>query len=215
MLKTTNSRQEIIKAAGLLAAQGMLPATSGNLSMREAGSVEFSITLSGKSKANLTEADFIELNIAEANSQVLKLASAETALHQQLYQFSNKINCVFHTHSINSVLMSKLYPQEIRLENYELLKAFAGNTTHQCLEIIPVFANSQKIESLAKTVAAYMTNNPHIRAYVIAGHGLYIWGETQAETLRHIEALETLFEIELRYSSITKGNTDDSCKNIF
>ncbi|MDA0771490.1 MAG: methylthioribulose 1-phosphate dehydratase [Cyanobacteria bacterium] len=214
MLKTTNLRQEIIEAAGLLAAQGMLPATSGNLSMREAGTSEFTITLSGKSKAKLTEADFIDLNLDETNDQVLKLASAEMELHRQLYRFANKINAVFHTHSVNSVVMSKLYPQEIRLENYELLKAFAGNTTHQCVEIIPVFANTQNIESLARAVDAYMSNNPHIHAYIINGHGLYTWGQTQAETLRHIEALEALFEIELKYKLI-EGNSNDSCKNLF
>ena len=214
MLKTPNLRQEIIEAAGLLAAQGMLPATSGNLSMREAGSTEFTITLSGKSKAKLTEADFIDLNLDENDDQVLKLASAEMELHRQLYRFANKINAVFHTHSVNSVVMSKLYLQEIRLENYELLKAFAGNTTHQCVEIIPVFANTQNIESLAREVEAYMTNNPHIHAYVINGHGLYTWGETQAETLRHIEALETLFEIELKYI-VLKGHINDVSKTIY
>lgn len=214
MLKTSEIRQKIIEAAKILANRGLLPATSGNLSMREPGSSEITITLSGKSKAALAELDFMDLALCETDSAILKRCSAETELHRQLYRFSNEINAVFHIHSVNSVLISKLFPHEIKLQNYELLKALSGNHTHQLTEIIPVFANTQNIDLLAKEVNQYMNNNPEIHAYLIEGHGLYAWGKSQAETLRHIEALETLFEIELKYI-VLKGNNNDISKTIY
>lgn len=213
MLKTSKLRQEIIEAARFLASSGYLPATSGNLSMREIGSQEITITLSGKSKAKLTETDFLDLKLDESNPEILKLSSAETELHRQLYKFSGEINAVFHIHSNYSVLISKIFKDEVKLENYELLKALSGNTTHRSIEIIPIFQNTQNINSLAKEVEQYMRNNPEIHAYLIEGHGLYTWGKTQAETLRHIEALEALFEIEIKYQTI-KGQINDDRKNL-
>ncbi|MDX5299004.1 MAG: class II aldolase/adducin family protein, partial [Gammaproteobacteria bacterium] len=38
---------------------------------------------------------------------------------------------------------------------------------------------------------------PQRPGYLIRGHGLYTWGATMDDCLRHVEALEFLFECEL------------------
>jgi methylthioribulose-1-phosphate dehydratase len=38
--------------------------------------------------------------------------------------------------------------------------------------------------------------------YIIAGHGLYAWGKSIPDALRHLEALDYLFECELRLHGV-------------
>jgi len=45
-------------------------------------------------------------------------------------------------------------------------------------------------------VAARIAVQMH--GYIIANHGLYTWGRTMADTLRHIEAFEYLFACTLQ-----------------
>jgi methylthioribulose-1-phosphate dehydratase len=98
------------------------------------------------------------------------------------------------------------------LEDYELLKALTGIDTHQSRVAIPIFANDQNIPRLAGQIERYLdqrranssTSMPFY-AYIIAGHGFYTWGASVQETLRHLEALEFLFECELRMCGYNNG----------
>ena len=95
-------------------------------------------------------------------------------------------------------IASRLYAGagHIRLEGYELLKAFQGNTTHDDAIDVPVFANTQDMHTLAAQVDALLDRKP-LWGYLIDGHGLYAWGRDMAEARRHLEAFEFLFHCEL------------------
>ena len=125
--------------------------------------------------------------------------SAETLLHTQLYQRFAEVGCVLHTHSLNQTVASRLFaPQgHVRFEDYELQKAFAGNTTHDASMDVPVFANTQDMHELAAKVDAALDNQP-MWGYLIEGHGLYAWGRDMAEARRHLEAFEFLLACELK-----------------
>jgi methylthioribulose-1-phosphate dehydratase len=112
---------------------------------------------------------------------------------------------VLHPHSINSVLVSRIFKSEIVLENYELLKAFNGIATHEARLAVPIFANDQDIPRLAAEVEHYLEQRQDCYGYVIAGHGFYTWGASVAETLRHIEALDYLFDCELRLYGVNRA----------
>jgi len=88
------------------------------------------------------------------------------------------------------------------LEDYELLKALCGITTHESRVIVPIFANDQNIPRLAELVEQYLDNNVNCYAYIIAGHGLYTWGSSVQETLHHLEALDFIFDCELRLHGV-------------
>ena len=64
--------------------------------------------------------------------------------------------------------------------------------------VVPVFANDQDIPRLAAKVQQYLDNNEQVYGYIIANHGLYTWGRSMADTLRHIEAFEYLFACTLQ-----------------
>ena len=61
----------------------------------------------------------------------------------------------------------------------------------------PVFDNTQDIDALAEQTREWFRQHPEQPGYLIRGHGLYTWGKTMADCLRHVEAFEFLFECEL------------------
>lgn len=194
--------QQLIDAGRFIDSKGWVPATSGNFSARLPDG-NIAITVSGKHKGRL-QLDDIMLIDSNANSLDGKKPSAETLLHTSLYRRFPTVQSVLHPHSINATLCSRLYKSEIVLEDYELLKALAGVDTHESRVVIPIFANDQNIPRLADQVEQYMDMHGAVYAYIIAGHGLYTWGDSVQETLRHLEALEFLFECELRLHGYRK-----------
>ena len=145
-----HAAQQLIDAGRFIDRKGWVPATSGNFSVRLPNGT-IAITVSGKHKGQL-ELNDIMLIDAEANSLDGKKPSAETVLHTSLYKHYSDIQSILHPHSLSATLISKLFKTEVVLENYELLKAFAGITTHEARIVIPVFENDQDIPRLAKQV---------------------------------------------------------------
>ncbi|MDD2658739.1 MAG: methylthioribulose 1-phosphate dehydratase [Methylococcales bacterium] len=192
--------QQLIDAGRFIDSKGWVPATSGNFSARLPDGT-IAITVSGKHKGQL-QLDDIMLIDAAANPLDGKKPSAETVLHTSLYKRFPDIQSILHPHSLNATLISRLFKNEIVLENYELLKALRGITTHESQVVVPIFANDQNIPRLAKLVEQYLVNHAACYAYIIAGHGLYTWGSSVQETLRHLEAWDYLFDCELRLHGV-------------
>lgn len=193
---------QLIDAGRFIDSKGWVPATSGNFSARLPDGT-LAITVSGKHKGRL-QLDDIMLIDADANSLDGKKPSAETVLHTSLYKRFPAVQSVLHPHSINATLTSRIFKSEIVLEDYELLKALSGIDTHESRVVIPFFANDQNIPRLAEQVEQYMDKHGAIYAYIIAGHGLYTWGSSVQEALRHLEALEFLFDCELRLHGVKR-----------
>ncbi|HET6434249.1 MAG TPA: methylthioribulose 1-phosphate dehydratase [Xanthomonadaceae bacterium] len=191
---------EIITNVRELAAAGMTPATSSNFS-RRLDERHAAITVSGRDKGRLTEADIMVVDFDGNAVGSDHRPSAETLLHTQLYRRFGEIGCVLHTHSRVQTIASRLYAGagHVRLEGYELLKAFAGNDTHETSVDLPVLPNSQDMRTLAAQVDALL-DTQCLWGYLIDGHGLYAWGRDMAEARRHLEAFEFLLgcELELR-----------------
>lgn len=140
-----------------LAHAGWTPATSSNFSHR-LDEQHAAITVSGRDKGRLVEEDIMVVDFdGLAVGRPLR-PSAETLLHTQLYRRFPEIGCVLHTHSPMQTIASRLYAGSgvIRLEGYELLKAFDGNTTHETAMEVPVFANTQDMQVLAAQVDALL-----------------------------------------------------------
>ena len=183
-----------------LSALGWTPATSSNFS-RRLDERHAAITISGRDKARLGESDIMVVDFDGKAVGSTHRPSAETLLHTQLYRRDPAIGCVLHTHSRTQTVASRLYAGagHVRLEGYELLKAFAGNSTHDTELDLPVLPNTQDMRTLAAQVDALLDRG-HMWGYLIDGHGLYAWGRDMAEARRHLEAFDFLLgcELELR-----------------
>lgn len=191
---------ELIDNARELSSRGWTPATSSNFSLR-IDERHAAITVSGRDKGKLTETDIMVVDFDGQPVATAQTSSAETLLHTQLYQRMPDIGCVLHTHSLTQTVASRLYagPGHVRLEGYELLKAFTGNTTHDTVVELPVLPNTQDMRTLAAQVDALLDEG-EMWGYLIDGHGLYAWGHDMAQARRHLEAFEFLLgcELELR-----------------
>jgi methylthioribulose-1-phosphate dehydratase len=187
---------ELIEAGRFIHSQGWAPATSGNFSaLLSDGSI--AITVSGKHKGELAPGDIMRVD-GEGRPLDGQKPSAETLLHTAIYRRYPWAGSVLHPHSPNAALVSRLFAHELVLEDYELLKALEGIETHETRIVVPIFANDQNIPRLALKVDEYIEMHGDIYGYIIAGHGFYTWGSSVKDALRHAEALEYLFDIEMR-----------------
>ncbi len=192
--------QQLCDVGRFLFGRGWSPATSSNYSAR-LDEQHIAITSSGKSKGELSVDDIMVVDlqgVATADHSHQK-PSAETLLHTMLYQRDGQIGSVLHTHSVNATVLSRLYAKQghVELEDYELLKALRGISTHETQQALPIFPNTQDMVALSAQVAEYLEKNTVIHGYLIEGHGLYTWGNSVAEARRHVEACEFLFECEV------------------
>jgi methylthioribulose-1-phosphate dehydratase len=188
---------ELITNVRELSEAGWTPATSSNFSLR-LDERHAAITVSGRDKGRLTEADIMVVDMDGRAVGSDHRPSAETLLHTRLYARFAEIGCVLHTHSRVQTVASRLFAGagQVRLEGYELLKAFHGNTTHEAEIDLPVLPNSQDMPALAAQVDALLDDRC-MWGYLIDGHGLYAWGRDMAEARRHLEAFEFLLGCEL------------------
>ncbi len=197
---------EIIVNVRELAALGWTPATSSNFSHR-LDDAHAAITVSGRDKGKLREGDIMVVDMDGRAVGSDHRPSAETLLHTQLYARFPDIGCVLHTHSRAQTIASRLFAGagHVRLEGYELLKAFRGNDTHEAAVDVPVLPNSQDMPTLAAQVDALFDRGP-LWGYLIDGHGLYAWGRDMAEARRHLDAFEFLLDCELELRRLTAGH---------
>ncbi len=197
---------ELIVNIRELARAGWTPATSSNFSHR-LDDRHAAITVSGRDKGKLREDDIMVVDFDGRAVGSDHRPSAETLLHTQLYARFPDIGCVLHTHSRAQTIASRLFAGSghVRLEGYELLKAFRGNATHETAIDVPVLPNSQDMSTLAAQVDALLDGGP-MWGYLIDGHGLYAWGSDMAEARRHLDAFEFLLDCELELRRLTAGH---------
>jgi len=199
-------RKQLVETIKLFHQRGWSPATSTNYSFRTPEADTYTISRSGVDKFYFNEHDFLHINKAgkpTAEYEHLK-PSAETLLHTMLYNQYADCEAVLHTHSLFSTVLSAQYLSEegFFIQNLEVLKAFRGIATHEAKIWIPIFPNSQDIATLSIDIKAYLDNHPNTYGFLLAGHGLYAWGNSLAEAKRHTESFEFLFEC---FNMLRKG----------
>jgi methylthioribulose-1-phosphate dehydratase len=163
--------------------QGWVPATSGNFSVRQGERIL--ITASGLDKGALTR---------------VGKPSAETGLHLVLYRARPAAGAILHVHTVWNTLLSGIHEGSghVAITGYELLKGLSGVTAHEYIERVPILRNSQDYPELTAEFLDALKEYPDTHGVLLCRHGLYTWGESVAESRRHLEALEFLFEVEGR-----------------
>jgi methylthioribulose-1-phosphate dehydratase len=196
--------RQIVEAGQFLYGRGWSPATSSNYSVR-LGAEQALLTVSGKHKGQLGLDDVLATDLDGNSLEPGKKPSAETLLHTQLYRWKPEIGAVLHTHSVNATVLSRLaLSDSLVFADYELQKAFAGISSHECQVEVPIFANDQDIARLAARIQPWLDQHPDCVGYLIRGHGLYTWGAQMTAALRQIEAFEFLFECELKVRALQR-----------
>lgn len=178
-------------------ARGWVLGTSGNFSMVLARKpLTLAITATSVDKGALGAKHILRINErGEPVGRGPARASAEALLHVEIVR-RRGAGAVLHTHSVWGTMLSDAHAAQggVTLEGYEMLKGLAGVTTHAHKEWVPIVANDQDMKRLARAVGETLERNPDAHAVLLERHGLYTWGASLDEAVRHVEVLEFLFE---------------------
>lgn len=185
---------ELVEVGRQFHRRGWVPASGGNFSAR-AGSERILITRSGVHKGELRDTDFLAVDL-EGRAYGDGKPSYETPLHLCVYRERPRTGCVLHTHSVANTVLSRRVAS-LRLAGYELQKVLPAVDDPARAVQVPVFANDQDVSRLSERLATYLRATPEAAAFLLAGHGLYAWGEDVTQARYRIEALEFMLECEL------------------
>ena len=180
----------ITRAGADLAARGWLLATGGNLSTRlEGTNLRVLMTASGSDKGRLGDDDFVEMAHDGTWTPDDRKPSAETSVHMMLYAKLG-VGAVVHVHSPYATLISRRYQRDggVRFEGFEYVKAL-GFWEQDAAVDLAVVPNHHDLDALASAVSSAAGDAP---AVLVAGHGIYAWGASLSDALRHVEATEFL-----------------------
>jgi methylthioribulose-1-phosphate dehydratase len=197
---------ELTAAMAAIHARGWCDGTGGNFScVQQRDPLQLVMAPSGVDKGQVQPADLI---VVDAAGQVIEgtgKASAETALHLEIVGRCGA-GAVLHTHSQAATLLSRRALAEPRrgqdsnpkpdgvilVQGLEMLKGLEGISTHATSIEIPVLANDQNLPRLSQQAGPLLGDAP--QGMLIAGHGLYAWGPSLSQAIRHLEILEFLLE---------------------
>ncbi|MDA3922601.1 MAG: methylthioribulose 1-phosphate dehydratase [Salinisphaera sp.] len=184
--------------------RGLCPATGGNFSTRiDANRVL--ITASGVDKRRLTPRDLLSIGLDGTLIGDGK-PSAETGLHLALYNADPTIGAVLHGHSLANTVLSRVgNPQRLTFSGYEMQKAIRGQSNHADQLSLPVFHNSQDMDELAGWLRERFDEATLACAFLVRGHGIYVWGTDLVEASRHLEGWEFLLDCELQRRTLENG----------
>jgi methylthioribulose-1-phosphate dehydratase len=193
--------ERLCRVVGELATQGWCQGTGGNFSgtlSREP--LRLLITRSGVHKRHLSPADLMIVGPGgQAAAGETARPSAEAALHAVIVERTAAAS-VLHVHSVANTLLGEHFAGRagFTLSGYEMLKGLEGVASHETEVRVPVLRNSQDMPALAAEVDRLLDDRPGLHGFLLAGHGLYTWGDSPDQALRHVEIFEFLFECAAR-----------------
>ena len=184
---------------------GHNPATSGNYSYRLITYPEFAfVSESGIDKEYFQNKNFLPIKIATGEIYPLpeftnRKPSDECEIHLAIYQ-ATKAGCILHSHKIEALLFANLFFNDSAIiSGLELLKGLSGITTHEISVEVPLFPNSQNINTLAKDIISrFSTSKTTAYSLILRGHGFYVWGADVQSAKRHLEVFEYIFDYYLK-----------------
>jgi methylthioribulose-1-phosphate dehydratase len=199
--------QALATAGRTFHTRGWVLGTSGNFSaVISARPLRLAITASSVDKGALRAGQILEVN--ERGERVKGRGgepSAETLLHLEIVRRRGAA-AVLHTHSVWSTLLSDVHGDRaaIELSGYEMLKGLQGVATHEHTELVPIIENDQDMARLSRALGAALDRAPQAHGVLLRRHGLYTWGASIAEAVRHVEIFEFLFETVGRRAAYNK-----------
>jgi methylthioribulose-1-phosphate dehydratase len=205
MLEFDRAADQLVEIGRRFDVRNWVLGTSGNFSaVVSRDPLRLAMTCSGTFKGNLSAREIVEVDDAgNVLAPSTGRPSAEALLHIEIAR-TRGANAVLHTHSIWSTVLSDRHASTggLSIEGYEMLKGLEGVATHEHREWIPILENDQGLPRLAGRVRQLLAAHPACHAFLLRRHGLYTWGDSLPQAVRHVEIVEFLLE--------TVGRTEHS-----
>lgn len=203
-LDLADAAAELAEIGQRFDARNWVLGTSGNFSVvLGRNPLRLAMTRSGVAKGRLQDNGILEI---DGDGMPVRPGagrpSAEALLHIEIAR-ARGADAVLHTHSIWSTVLSDRHASAggLGIAGYEMLKGLEGVATHEHREWIPILENDQNMERLALGVREVLTQHASCHAFLLQRHGMYTWGETLPQAVRHVEIIEFLLEAVGRSSN--------------
>lgn len=186
--------EALIRAGARCDRHGWVPATAGNFSVR-LDRAHCAITQSGRHKGFLEPADVMVIGLDGIPAGPGR-PSSDTPLHLALYRRTEAVGAIVHGHSVAATVLTRGAGTALRFSGYELLKVLGGVADPSSTLALPIFDEGQDVPRLAARIdqALDPATTP---AYLLRGHGTYVWAPTIEQALARLEALEFILACEL------------------
>lgn len=194
---------------------GWVSGTGGGISIR--GPEGIYIAPSGLQKERLRPEDIFLLDHARLDDAHVLCPPADSRLKisecRPLFYNAFKLRnagAVMHSHSLWAVLAARLFsprgePGEFVCQGLEMQKGLRGVGCFDTVRV-PIIANTAREAELTTSMAAAMQAYPNVDAVLVAGHGVYVWGETWAQAKTQAECYDYLFRAAVEAERLGLGS---------
>ena len=177
-------RRDILAAAGMLLAKGLVAGTWGNISMRLANNELVAVTPSGRSYDTLRPEDIVIVDYSGQVREGRWKPSSELPLHLAIYDTRPDIHAIVHTHSVYAsacAVARKAIPPII--EDLIQLNGGAVDVAEYALPGTATLAEAAVMALADKQVV------------LLANHGAVCCGHTLSEAMTASELVEKAAQI--------------------
>lgn len=202
MPEASNIPQLIAELCRLFYGLGWVSGTGGGISIRDHEGIH--MAPSGVQKERIAPEDVFLLDASDLERcRVLRPpASASLKISECQPLFYNAYRergagAVIHSHSIWAVLAARLHAPHGQAsvfvsEGLEMQKGLRGKGCFERVEV-PIIPNTPREAELTDSMAAAMRAHPDVDAVLVAGHGVYVWGDTWVSAKTQAECYDYLF----------------------
>jgi ribulose-5-phosphate 4-epimerase/fuculose-1-phosphate aldolase len=179
--------RELCKAGRTLAAQGLTPGTSGNISVRVEHGYVMSPTNTSLGSLEWDEVSLLDESGAHSDGPE---PTKERALHLAFYERQPDVQAIVHVHSIFAVALSCL----VHDDPDNVLRPL---TPYTILRVGRLVLAPYARPGSPELVAAVGSRAADNRAVLLANHGPIFAGDTLAQAMAAIEEIEAAAKIQL------------------
>jgi methylthioribulose-1-phosphate dehydratase len=177
--------------------RGWMWGTAGNLSARRQDG-SFWITASGCSKGELTSDQFVQMSLeGELLAQPVPTStpSAETSIHEAVYQLFPDAMACYHVHSVSANMVSRLtLADTIELPSIEMVKGLGIWEANPTVSLA-LFPNHLQVPQIGSDMLTrFGRQPPQVPACLIRDHGVTVWGNSLKEARNRVEVMEFIFQ---------------------
>ncbi|MCX4244906.1 methylthioribulose 1-phosphate dehydratase [Paraliomyxa miuraensis] len=202
MAETASIPQLICELCRQFYELGWVSGTGGGISIR--GDEGIYMAPSGVQKERIAPEDVYLLDASDLGQCRVLRAPAADGLRvsecQPLFYNAYRdrgAGAVIHSHSIWAVLAARLSVPHggagvFVTEGLEMQKGLRGKGCFERVEV-PIIRNTPREAELTDSMAEVMRAYPDVDAVIVAGHGVYVWGETWVQAKTQAECYDYLF----------------------
>lgn len=194
------SMNENIEIAKELYQRQLVNGSTGNISFRKNDIIY--ISNSGTSFRELDENSFSKIDLV--TNQIEGKPSKEFPLHLALYKSNSKCNCIIHTHSLHTTIISCLKNLEHELEGLYRYTPYLKMKTGGRINIVSYHkpGSEDLFDEFQNKV------EEQVNAYILKNHGIVVAAENVSEAFNLIEEFEQSSQILLKIKQFSEEDYD-------